>query len=222
MPSSTVEDYLKAIHRLERAEPGGRVATGQIAAALGLTPGAVTAKLQTLAEGGLVTYAPYSGVVLTEMGRRIALHVLRRHRLVELFLVRVMGLDWTEVHDEAERLEHAVSDRLIARIDEMLGHPGTDPHGDPIPDADGVVEEPRLVSLLECETGREQRIARVDDHSAPVLQEIDRLGLRPGVAVRVERRDAADGSLLLTRDDGGAVEVDRGAAGAVFVAQHRG
>ena len=110
---------------------------GQIAAALGVVPGTATTMVKTLAESGLVRYEPYSGVRLTKAGEKLAALVLRRHRLVELFLVKVMGMSWTEVHDEAEQLEHAVSDRLIDRMDEMLGRPEVDPHGDPIPSAEG-------------------------------------------------------------------------------------
>src|SRR5262245_66377076 len=113
---------------------------GQLAASLGVTPGTATAMVKTLAESGLVKYEPYSGVALSKAGRKLAARVLRRHRLVELFLVQVMGLPWEEVHDEAELLEHVVSERLIDRMDEMLGRPEVDPHGDPIPDPDGVVK----------------------------------------------------------------------------------
>ena len=139
MPTSTVEDYLKCILTAQQRQPGTLVTMGQIGAALGVAPGTVTAMVKTLAESGLVAYEPYSGVRLSEAGARLATHVQRRHRLIELFLVRKMGYDWSEVHDEAERLEHAVSDRLIERIDEMLGHPSADPHGDPIPDREGTL-----------------------------------------------------------------------------------
>ena len=112
---------------------------GQLSTALGVVPGTATSMVKALADAGLVIYEPYSGVRLTPAGEKLAAAVLRRHRLVELFLVQVMGMSWAEVHDEAEQLEHAVSDRLIDRIDEMLGRPAVDPHGDPIPDAEGVI-----------------------------------------------------------------------------------
>ena len=123
---------------------------GQIAAALGVTPGTATTMVKALAESGLVQYEPYSGVRLTAAGERLAGLVLRRHRLVELFLVQVMGLRWDEVHEEAEKLEHVVSERLIERMDEMLGRPEVDPHGDPIPDADGAIRQRELQTLLDC------------------------------------------------------------------------
>ena len=147
MPTSTVEDYLKCILLEEQREPGTLVTMGQVAAALRVAPGTVTAMVKALADGGLLAYEPYSGVRLTDYGRQLAGHVLRRHRLVEQFLVKVMGMDWTEVHSEAELLEHAVSERLIARMDEMLGFPSVDPHGDTIPDARGVVAAPQLPTL---------------------------------------------------------------------------
>src|SRR5215510_9393285 len=143
LPSSTVENYLKAIYLGTHAPPGAEprlMAMGQLAAALGITPGTATTMVKTLAESGLVKYEPYAGVALTRAGRRLAGLVLRRHRLVELFLVQVMGFRWDEVHEEAEQLEHVVSDRLIDRMDDMLGRPGVDPHGDPIPDSKGVMK----------------------------------------------------------------------------------
>jgi DtxR family Mn-dependent transcriptional regulator len=135
MPTSTVEDYLKCIYVEARNKPGELVSTGRIASAMKVAPGTVTAMMKTLMESGLIRYEPYAGVMLTDAGRKLATHVLRRHRLVELFLVEIMNMDWSEVHEEAEVLEHAVSESLIERIDEMLGHPTADPHGDPIPTA---------------------------------------------------------------------------------------
>src|SRR4029077_6378558 len=133
-----VENYLKAIYQgqLTLAESGKLVPMGQVANAVGVTPGTATTMVKALAESGLAEYEPYSGVRLSPAGEKLAALVLRRHRLVELFLVQVIGMNWDEVHDEAEQLEHAVSDRLIERIDAMLGHPAVDPHGDPIPDSD--------------------------------------------------------------------------------------
>ena len=135
-PSSTVENYLKAIYQgTAGLEPKQRLLPmGQLAAALDVSPGTATTMVKTLAESGLVEYEPYAGVMLTSAGKKLATLVLRRHRLIELFLVNVMGLKWDEVHEDAEQLEHAVSDRLVDRMDEMLGRPATDPHGDPIPE----------------------------------------------------------------------------------------
>src|SRR3954470_14386286 len=151
LPSYTVENYLKAIFLAQMALNGdGLVPMGQLASALGVVPGTATTMVKTLSESGLVKYEPYSGVRLTAAGEKLAAMVLRRHRLIELFLVQVMGMSWTEVHDEAEHLEHAVSERLIARIDEMLGHPSVDPHGDPIPDRHGALPSHEYESLLTC------------------------------------------------------------------------
>ena len=143
LPSSTVENYLKAIYQGAGAltPPQRLLPMGQLASALGVVPGTATTMVKALAESGLVEYEPYSGVALTPAGHKLAALVLRRHRLVELFLVRVMGYAWDEVHDEAEQLEHVVSDRLIDRMDEMLGRPEVDPHGDPIPDCRGPGED---------------------------------------------------------------------------------
>src|SRR5215218_2524866 len=141
LPSSTVENYLKAIHQgqssLERDQR--LVSMGHVALSLGVTPGTATTMVKALAESGLAQYEPYSGVRLSAAGEKLAGLVLRRHRLVELFLVQVMGMSWADVHDDAEQLEHVVSDRLIDRIDEMLGRPTHDPHGDPIPNPDGSI-----------------------------------------------------------------------------------
>src|SRR5919107_2448216 len=151
LPSSTVENYLKAIVlQQQHASGDALVAMGQIAAALGVTPGTATTMVKALAEAGLVKYEPYSGVRLTAAGERLAGLVLRRHRLVELFLVQVMGMSWAEVHEEAEQLEHVVSERLIDRIDAMLGRPTHDPHGDPIPTAVGRIPPDQLENLLTC------------------------------------------------------------------------
>src|SRR6266704_2787617 len=152
LPSSTVENYLKAIYLGQSAlsRDVRLVPMGQVAASLGVTPGTATTMVKALAESGLAEYEPYSGVRLTAAGEKLAGLVLRRHRLVELFLVQVMGMSWAEVHDEAEKLEHVVSERLIERIDEMLGHPTHDPHGDPIPTSEGTLAARHLDSLLTC------------------------------------------------------------------------
>jgi DtxR family Mn-dependent transcriptional regulator len=189
MPTSTVEDYLKRILLEEQRGPGERVTTGRIAAAIGVAPGTVTAMVKTLTEAGLVEYEPYAGVRLTESGRKLATHVLRRHRLVELFLVEIMGMSWSEVHPEAEVLEHAVSERLIERIDAMLGHPSVDPHGDPIPTAGGQVDAVDHATLLVCDVNTRIRIARVTDQRSEFLQLLERYRLLPGTVATVESRD---------------------------------
>src|SRR6266545_7949751 len=150
--SQTVENYLKTIFQAQMALENATtlVPMGQLATALGVVPGTATTMVKALADSGLAHYEPYAGVRLTPAGEKLAALVLRRHRLIELFLVNVMGMSWTEVHDEAELLEHAVSDRLIERIDEMLGRAEADPHGDPIPDAEGVLERRPFDTLLTC------------------------------------------------------------------------
>jgi DtxR family Mn-dependent transcriptional regulator len=219
MATSTVEDYLKCVLLAEEQRPGELVGMGQIGAALQVAPGTVTAMVKTLSEAGLVEYEPYAGVRLTGAGRQLATHVQRRHRLIELFLVRVMGMSWSEVHAEAETLEHAVSERLIERMDDMLGHPSVDPHGDPIPDARGVVEEPDLVNLLSCELDREVRVARIGDQSPAFLELVERRGFMPGSRVVVRGRDEAAETVTLDLPDGGAVRLGRGAASKILVEQ---
>ena len=217
MATSTVEDYLKCIVLEEERGDGARVPTGSIAHALGVTPGTATVMVKALAESGLVDYEPYEGVRLTPAGRQLALHVLRRHRLIELFLVRILGLDWSEVHVEAEQLEHAVSERVVERIDEMLGRPAVDPHGDPIPTARGEVAQAEHESLAELQVGRRARIARIADQESGFLRLVERLGLRPGVRVKVVTRDDAADTLALDLGRGRSVSLGLRAAAKIFV-----
>ena len=200
LPSSTVENYLKKIYLGSQGAPGAEprlFPMGQLAAALGVTPGTATTMVKTLAESGLVNYEPYAGVSLTRAGRRLAALVLRRHRLVELFLVQVMGLRWDEVHDEAELLEHVVSDRLIDRMDEMLGRPEVDPHGDPIPDAEGVVKKQQAQTLLSCPIGARMTVTRIIDQDKQFLRFVESHDLKPGETVEVEERDDVSDSVRL-------------------------
>jgi DtxR family Mn-dependent transcriptional regulator len=216
MATSTVEDYLKHILLEQQHDAEALVSMGQIAGALKVAPGTVTAMVKTLADSGLLTYEPYSGVRLTPSGRQLAAHVLRRHRLIELFLVQVMGMDWSEVHTEAEELEHAVSERLIQRMDEMLGFPSADPHGDPIPDIHGEFEATPLPSLLTCELGVPLKVARVADQSREFLQLVEKRGLKPGCALRVESRDEAADTVEL-RLGGEPLSLGYRAAGKILV-----
>lgn len=193
MASQTVENYLKTIYLAQQAlrEPDALVPMGQLSAALGVVPGTATAMVKALAESGLVRYEPYSGVRLTPAGVKLAALVLRRHRLIELFLVQVMGMSWTDVHEEAEQLEHVVSDRLIARIDEMLGHPDVDPHGDPIPAADGTVAAREDATLLTCPARTPVVVTRILDQDAAFLRFVDHHHLKPGSTLEIEARDEA-------------------------------
>jgi DtxR family Mn-dependent transcriptional regulator len=203
LPSSTVENYLKAIYlgQSSLAQDARLVPMGQVAAALGVTPGTATTMVKALAESGLADYEPYSGVRLSSAGEKLAGLVLRRHRLVELFLVQVMGMSWAEVHEEAEQLEHVVSERLIERIDEMLGHPTHDPHGDPIPNPDGAIAAHHLESLLTCPLATPLRVTRIADQDPAFLRFIESYDLKPGQRVEVETRDAAADSVLLRNKD---------------------
>jgi DtxR family Mn-dependent transcriptional regulator len=195
LPSSTVENYLKAIYQgqLQLSGAARLVPMGQVAAALGVTPGTATTMVKALAESGLADYEPYSGVRLSAAGEKLAVLVLRRHRLVELFLVQVMGMSWDEVHDEAEQLEHVVSERLIERIDQMLGRPTHDPHGDPIPTPEGTLATRHLESLMTCPVGMPLRVTRVADQDPAFLRFIEQNELKPGEPIQVEaRNEAAD------------------------------
>jgi DtxR family Mn-dependent transcriptional regulator len=202
MPSLTVENYVKSIYLLAQQAQGSEVATGQIAAALGVLPGTVTSMLKTLDESHLATYTPYEGVRLTAAGRGLALRVLRRHRLIEQFLSQTLNLTWDEVHEEAEHMEHAVSDALVDRIDAYLGHPTTDPHGDPIPQADGTMAAAADRPLAECAAGERFRVARVTDQSPEFLRYLSQTGIEIG----------ADGSLVANDSSRKAVTIRIGGA----------
>lgn len=188
MPSATVEDYIKHIYLVSEKGTSGEVGMGQVAEALGVVPGTATTMVKALSDAGLVEYAPRVGVHLTDPGRKLALHVLRRHRLIEQFLVEVLGFDWSEVHDEAEQMEHVVSDLLLERIDRYLGHPTEDPHGDPIPSAAGELVHGQVESLVECPLGAKVTVARISDQDTDFLNYIAETGLSPGVSLRVTAR----------------------------------
>ncbi|MCC7350665.1 MAG: metal-dependent transcriptional regulator [Phycisphaerales bacterium] len=190
MASSTVEDYLKQLYLLQEQSPEHLVAMGKLAALMGVVPGTATSMVKALADSGLVSYEPRGGVRLTAGGEQLALHVLRRHRLVELFLVKVLNLDWSVVHEEAEELEHSISDRVLERMDHVLGHPSVDPHGDPIPSSGGVVSDVSANSLADAPVGESLRVSRVIDQEPEFLQFIERCGLTPGISLVVESREA--------------------------------
>jgi DtxR family Mn-dependent transcriptional regulator len=189
MLTPTIENYLKHLYEEHQRSGQELLPTGRLATALEVTPGTATAMVKTLADAGLVDYEPRSGVRLTSAGERQALRVIRRHRLIELFLVQTLGLDWSEVHEEAEELEHALSDKVLDRLDAFLGRPQFDPHGDPIPGAKGRLLRTQLRSLADCEVGRPLRVARIVDQDAAFLQFVHAQGLMPGTRVVVEARD---------------------------------
>lgn len=217
MPSSTVEDYVKQIYLEQQLAPEELVSMGKLAMSMGVVPGTATSMIKTLADSGLVSYEPRSGVRLTTGGEQLALHVLRRHRLVELFLVKVLGLDWSDVHIEAEELEHAISDRVLEKIDDLLGRPAVDPHGDPIPTAKGDVRRSPAKSLSDCEIGRPMRIARIMDQEKSFLQFINRCGLPPGVTVTVETRDEIAQAVRVRTEKGEATTLGMSVASKILV-----
>ncbi len=188
MASATVEDYVKRIYLLADQSDGDAVPIGRVAEALGVVPGTATTMMKALADADLVRYRPRQGVVLSKSGRALALHVLRRHRLLEQFLVAVLAFDWSEVHEEAERLEHALSDRLLERIDRYLGHPTEDPHGDPIPGVGGELTREAYETLVDCPLREPLLVARITDQDTEFLRYIGRAGLMPGVTIRVAER----------------------------------
>lgn len=193
MPTSTVENYLKAI-LVRSADADSVVSTGAISEALGVTPGTITTMVKSLAAQGFLEHQPREGVRLTREGRAQALAVVRKHRLVETFLVQVLKMDWKEVHEEAEALEHAISDRVLARIDAILDHPESDPHGDPIPtEKSPQIDHGRGLTLATCEPTAQMRVERILDQTPAFLEFIQRTGLKPGAKVKVRERDRASG-----------------------------
>lgn len=217
MPSSTVENYLKAIfHLAETILDGDLVSVGKVAEHLSLTPGTATTMMKQLERSGFIDYEPRKGVKLTKSGHAAAVQVLRRHRLIELFLVEVMKLDWSEVHEEAEILEHALSDRLIERIDEMLGRPSHDPHGDPIPDARGVLASDPLRELGQCPPGR-YRLVRVSKDETSLLQWLHHQELTPGAEFEITARDDLAGILTIRVGKRKPVAVGKPLAASLWV-----
>lgn len=217
MPSSTVEDYIKQIYLLEEKTSQLEIPMGQVAGALGVVPGTATTMVKALADAGLVDYAPRIGVQLTAPGRKLALHVLRRHRLIEQFLVEVLGFDWSEVHDEAEQLEHVVSDLLLDRMDQYLGHPTEDPHGDPIPSAEGELSVGSIHSLADCALDTKFEVERIRDQDSEFLNYIASAGLNPGVKLKVTSRSRSAESVQIDLGAGESLNLGMGAAAKVMV-----
>ena len=220
MPSLTVENYLKAILQISIGTQSQWVSTGRLAEALGVSPGTVTSMLKTLADPKvkLATYKPYEGVSLTEAGRLLALRMLRRHRLIELFLVQTLGLKWDQVHEEAENMEHAVSDVLIDRIDEYLGHPACDPHGDPIPTAGGDMrgDVGTAVPLVKCAVGTKVRIVRVMNQNPNFLRFLSDSGLELE-STAVVNGSSPEADILTIQVDDHLVSMGHQAAGQLLV-----
>jgi DtxR family transcriptional regulator, Mn-dependent transcriptional regulator len=183
MQNKTVEDYLKTIYDLQREH--GKVATNALAERLGLAPASVTGMIKKLAGMHLVQHEPYQGVVLTPGGEKIALEVIRHHRLIERYLAEALGVPWDQVHAEAEKWEHVLSEDIEERIDAMLGYPTTDPHGAPIPSRDGTMAPPVRDRLSDLQAGQSATIAEVSDHDSALLRYLGELGLYPGARVEV-------------------------------------
>jgi len=194
-PLPGMEDYLKAVWMLQQQE--SPVSTSRIAERLGLTAAAVTAMVKRLDEQGLLRHEPYYGVRLTAPGELAALRIIRRHRVLELFLAEKLGYEWDRVHDEAERLEHAASDELIERLARLLGEPERDPHGNAIPSASGEMDTGRYPSLGELEPGERRRVLEVEVEEPEQLRYLGSLDLYPGAEVRVTGRSPFEGPVQL-------------------------
>ena len=195
MITAADQDYIKMIYKLQ--EQNGDVSTSSLAAALGVTAASVSGMLKKLSREKMVTHRHYRGVRLTEKGRRSALEVLRRHRLIELFLVEILAMPWDKVHQEAEQLEHAVSDEVLAQIDKLLGYPGHDPHGAPIPSSKGKLKKVPRVRLDRLPVGHRVTVGEVSDEDPEMLQYLSKIGLIPGVRVLVSEILAFDGTRVL-------------------------
>ena len=207
--SSAVQDYAKAIYALQGRSDGGAVTTNDLAARLGVTPASASAMVRKLADLGLADLEPYRGVRLTSEGERVALEVLRHHRLLELYLAEHLGVPWDRVHEEAEALEHVISEDLEARIAAKLGHPTRDPHGDPIPSADLAIDERATRSLDSLPAGARGRFVRVSDSDPAMLRYLDERAIAIGADLEVVERQPFGGPLTVVI--GGTTEVLGGA-----------
>jgi DtxR family Mn-dependent transcriptional regulator len=205
--SRSVEDYLKAIYHL--SSQGGFAATSDIAGMLMVAPPSVSGMIRRLSDTGLIEHVPYRGVQLTNQGRRAALRMIRRHRVLELYLTERLDYDWDGVHDEAERMEHAVSDELIDRMARALGNPRYDPHGAPIPTPAGEIEETVLVPLAEVDVNVGYELRQVDTEDPARLRYLAEQGLIPGKAVTVISRQPFNGPVTLTLQPGGERVIGR-------------
>jgi DtxR family Mn-dependent transcriptional regulator len=198
-PSEAIEDYAKAIYALEQ-RAGEPVTTNALAERLDVTPASASAMVKKLDELGLVTHKPYKGVRLTKAGRKVALEVMRHHRLLELYLTEAFDMPWDQVHAEAEKLEHVLSEELEELIAAKLGDPTVDPHGDPIPTRDGAIDEPRTRSLADLEAGERARFLRVSDSDPEMLRYLAERDIRPGQALEVLDKQPFGGPLWVSFD----------------------
>ena len=200
MPSSTVENYLKQILSISLDRDNREVAMGLISEALGVTPGTATSMVKNLEKEGWLTYKSRKGVKLTAPGRKLGMNILRRHRLLETFLVETLGLDWSEIHDEAEELEHAISEKVLERLDEFLGRPRHDPHGHPIPTKGGIIQKHICLSLLDCKEGMSVTIDSIDDQEKNFLKFARSRHVVPGNRIRILSREEVANAMELRID----------------------
>jgi DtxR family Mn-dependent transcriptional regulator len=215
--SQSVEDYVKAIFKLQQEE--NVVSTTGLARKMGMSPAAATKMIKHLAENHLIDYTPYYGVRLTPAGEKIALEIIRHHRLLELYLHQALGYSWDEVDAEAEKLEHHISEEFEERIDRMLDYPSMDPHGDPIPTRDGVMPPHRGTSLADSEPGETLIVLRVKDSNPEVLRYLSRIGMKLESVIEVTEKQPFNGPLTL-KVGGATHSVGRELAGHVFVERH--
>ncbi len=209
--NQSVQDYLKTIYEIQNES--GRVATSVLAKQMRITPASVTGMIKKLADLSLVSYAPYKGIRLTSHGKKIALQVLRYHRLIELFLVEALDMSWDEVHFEADKLEHVMSAKLIERIDKFLGHPALNPHGAPIPDRYGHIDHIPMVKLTDMNTGQNAVIAQVEDRDSEKLVFLAESGIVPGTRIKVV---ASFNNSMTIKVENMEKLIDRKVAGAIF------
>ena len=215
--SEAIQDYAKAIYSLQ-TRSGRPVPNSAVAERLGVSPASASAMVKRLTEQGLATHVPYRGVELTAEGRRVALEVLRHHRLLELYLATHLDVPWDRVHEEAEALEHAISEDLEARIAAKLDHPTHDPHGDPIPTAELSIDDPETRSLESLEAGARGRFVRISDSRPEMLRYLRQRGITLGDRLEVVERQPFGGPLLVRFGAGGTEAIGAELAGAMRVA----
>ena len=213
MLSQAVEDYLKTIYKLQS---GDAVSTNEVAGALEVSSASATNMIKRLAKMGLAKHESYKGVILTETGKKVALEIIRHHRLLELYLKEVMGYSWENIHEEAEHLEHHISEEFENKIEEMLGYPTHDPHGDPIPTRDGKIAKTVNDPLSEAALGANLVISRVSDEDPKLLDYLEQIGLMPGASIEVLHKEPFDGPVTL-RVGKEEKTVGFGVAGNVYV-----
>ena len=201
MINQSMEDYLKITYKLQQQKGSGKVNTSAIAEALGISPASVTNMLKKLSKMKLLDYNPYQGVELTKGGEKVALEVVRHHRLIELYLSQALGYSWDKVDAEAEKLEHFISEEFEDKLDEILGHPTADPHGDPIPTKEGKVDEKDYDRLSDVEAGQSVEIRRVEDDDPDVLRYLETLGLLPNVTINITDKAPFNGPLTVKVKD---------------------